>query len=216
MTAGARVRRGIAAATISVALLVLIARASATPLPYHGAQAALLRLSWTARPERIEVCRAVGEKELEEREEHMRQRVECDGRFATYALTVVADGRTLVSSVVRGAGLRHDRPLYLFRETSVTPGTHHIRVTFTRRERTDDDAAAFAGAERRTSEKGDTGIFAGRARREAEEHARRARAAIPKRLVLDTTLVFAPGRAALVSFDVSRRVLTVIEEAGRP
>ena len=64
----------------------------------------MLRLSWSARPERIEVCRALSDKELEEREEHMRQRVECDGRFATYALEVISNGRKVVEAVVRGAG----------------------------------------------------------------------------------------------------------------
>jgi len=190
--------------------LVLLARASAAPLPYHDAHTARIRLSWTARPERIEVCRVLSAEELAEREAHMRQRVECDGRSATYALRVEVDGRTLSESVVRGAGLRHDRPLYLLRDLDLPAGTHRLRVSFTRREKTDDDAAAFAKV---SAADADTGIFAGRAEREAEEHARRARAAIPARLVLDTAVTLAPGRVAIVTFDHDRRTLTLLAGA---
>jgi hypothetical protein len=50
-------------------------------------------------------------------------------------------------------------------------------------------------------------LFAGRAQREAAERSRRARAAVPPLLQLDTTLDVAPGRTAVVSFDaVSRRL----------
>ena len=71
----------------------------------------------------------------------MRQRVECDGRFATYTLRVESDGQVIGETVVHGAGLRHDRPLYLLREYDVAPGVHRVRVSFTRREKTDDGGA---------------------------------------------------------------------------
>lgn len=58
----------------------------------------------------------------------------------------------------------------------------------------------------------DTGIFAGRAQREAVEYARRARAAIPPRLLLDTTLVFGSGRAIVVTFTPERRMLQLLDE----
>lgn len=188
--------RWLVAGAVTAGALLLIARASAVTLPFHGGDSARLRLSWSARPERIEVCRTLSAEELARREEHMRQRVECDGRSATYTLGVEADGRRIEEAVVRGAGLRHDRPIYLLRDFELSPGTHRVRVTFTRRERTDDDAAAFAPA---VSAAVDTGIFAGRAEREAVEHARRARAAIPALLVLDTVLTFAPRRVVMVT-----------------
>src|SRR4029079_14524581 len=96
------------AALASAAVLVLIARASAAPVPYHDAGMAELRLSWSARPERIETCRTLSAKELEREEEHMRQRVECEGTFASYTLRVASDQRLVSESIVRGAGLRHD------------------------------------------------------------------------------------------------------------
>ena len=207
----ARVAR-LAFAGLGTALVLgLIARGSAAPVPFHEGKTARLRLSWSARPERIEVCRRVSAEELAQREAHMRQRVECDGRFATYALRVESDGRVIGEAVVRGAGLRNDRPLYLLREYDLSPGRHRVRVTFTRREATDGDAAAFApAASREVDTEVDTGIFAGRMRREAEEHARRARAAIPAALELDTMLVIVPRQVLVVTFAPERRSLLLL------
>lgn len=213
MSGARRLTRLAAAGVVSAAGLALMARASSAPLPYHGDGTARLRLSWSARPERIEVCRALSAEELAEREEHMRQRVECNGRFATYTLQVEADGRVLGTAVVRGAGLRHDRPLYLLRDFAIEPGEHRVRVTFARREHTDGDSAAVAAVGRVDA---DTGIFAGRAQREMVERARRVRAAIPARLVLDTTLAFVPNRVTIVTFDPDRRTLTARDETTRP
>jgi len=184
--------------------LALLAWSSSVSLPFHRRDSAQLRLSWSARPERIETCRTVSAEELQQREEHMRQRLDCEGVSATYALRVEVDDRMAGEAVVHGAGLRHDRPLYLLQEFDVAPGAHRVRVTFTRRERTDDDAAAFATV---APPDADTGLFAGRAQREATEHSRRARAAIPPRLALDTTLILEPRRVALVTFNPELRVL---------
>ena len=207
-------------ATVGVATalaLWLIARTSAAPVPFHDGAAARLRLSWSARPERIEVCRTLSAEELAARAEHMRQRVECDGRFATYALRVESDGQILGETIVHSAGLRHDRPLYLLREFDVAPGAHRVRVLFTRREKTDggghDDVDEFPTTPPTDT---DTGIFAGRAQREAVEHRRRARAAIPAHLELDTTLAFAPRTVMIVTFDPKRRTLVLLAGASAP
>lgn len=182
--------------------LYLLAVSSATTVAQPRSGRSLLRLSWAARPERIEVCRALSAAELAEREEHMRQRVECDGRFATYTLRVEADGRLVHESVARGAGLRHDRPLYVLREIDLAPGPHRLVVTFTRREKADNDAVAFARVARGAN---DTGLFAGRADREAVERGRRAKAAIPPRLALDTLLSLEPDQAIVLALDAERR-----------
>jgi hypothetical protein len=208
-----RVVRVVAVGLATALVLGLLARASAAPLSYHDSTAARLRLSWSARPERIEICRTLSAKELAGREEHMRQRVECDGRFATYVLRVESDGHVIGETVVRGAGLRHDRPLYLLREYDLAPGLHHMRVSFTRREKTDNDAAAFA---KTTSAEADTGIFAGRAQREEVEHARRARAAIPAHLELDSTFEFAPRQVLIVTFAPERRALVLLAGGSEP
>ena len=213
MIRAAHIGRWLVAGIATTAALLAIVRASASPVPFHDADSARLRLSLSARPERIEVCRTVSAEELAQREEHMRQRVECDGRSATYTLRVEADGRRIDETVIRGAGLRHDRPIYLLRDFDLAAGAHRVRVSLTRRENTDDDAAAFAPAE---SSGADTGIFAGRAQREAIERARRAGAAIPPRLLLDTSLTFAPRRVTIVTFDQERRALELLNEESRP
>ena len=203
--------RGIAATLATGLALVGLSRLSAAPVPYHSASATLLRLSWSARPERIEVCRALSREELEEREEHMRQRVECDGRFATYDLRVTIDGESMVESVVRGGGLRHDRSMYLLREVEIPSGKRHVQVTFTRKEVVIGNDASLAAAAPATT---DTGIFAGRATREVAERARRARAAVPARLVLDTTISLGDRRVLVITFDHVRRALVIVDGTG--
>jgi hypothetical protein len=207
MSARTIARWSVAIAAAAV-LLFVMARASAAPVALRNAERARLRLSWSARPERIEVCRTLSPEELAQREEHMRQRVECDGRFATYTLRIVLDERPLYETVVHGAGLRHDRPLYLLREIDIAPGPHRMKLSFVRREKTDGDAAAYAQI---GTSAADTGLFAGRAQREAVEHARRARAAIPPRLELDTTLVLAAGRVVVVTLDPERGSLLLVD-----
>ena len=208
MTAPLRPLQWASAAIASAVGLVLMARMSAAPLSYQPAGIARLRLSWNARPERIEVCRSASDEELEHEEEHMRQRVVCDGRFATYVLRVEVDGLLLSESVVRGAGLRHDRPVHLLRDFDLSSGVHRVRVSFTRRERTDTSATNAVSSSRQSA---DTGIFAGRAEREGDERRRRTRAAVPARLVFDTTLAFAPGHVVVVTFDQDRRALEALD-----
>ena len=202
-----RVIRFVIALVVSAIGLVAMARLSAAPVAAEDSGSARIRLSWSARPERIETCRVLSKEELEEREEHMRQRVECEGRFATYALEVMVDDRVVHRSIVRGGGLRNDRPIYLLREVGLAPGTHEVHVSFRRREQTDDDAAAFDKSERAEQ---DSGIFAGRAKREVEERARRARAAVPPKLELEATLGFAPGEVVVVTLDSERAKLAVL------
>lgn len=209
MIRAATIVRWLVAGVATAAALLAIARASAVPLAFHGSDSGRLRLSWSARPERIELCRTLSAEELAQRPEHMRQRVECDGRSATYTLRVEADGRRIDETVIRGAGLQHDRSIYLLRDFNLPTGVHRVRVSFTRRETTDDDAAAFAPA---VSSGADTGIFAGRAEREAIERARRAQAAIPSRLLLDTLLTLAPRRVTIITYNRERRALELVNE----
>lgn len=185
-------------------MLMLVAAASGPAWRYHGDAQARLRLSWGARPERIEVCRTLSEAELADRPEHMRQRVECEGTTASYALEIQVDGRVIDSRVLRGGGLRHDRPMYLLDDLVIVPGEHHLVVALTRRE---DEPVDQMAAHDTTQTVADTGIFAGRAERELEERDRRKRAAIPARLRLDTTLVFQEHEVKLVTFDAERQIL---------
>lgn len=136
-----------------------LAASSAAAVPWHGSAASELRLSWSARAERIESCRRLTDDELAARPAHMRQRVECEGRSATYVLRVTVDGRLLDSAVIVGGGLRQDRPIFLLRDYAVAPGEREVRVEFVRREadsardsaEVDDDAPARDDREARES-----------------------------------------------------------------
>jgi hypothetical protein len=213
MTARRLLGRGLTVVVASGLSVALLRWGTALPVEFRPPATARLRLSWSARPERIEVCRALSAEELAERPEHMRVRVECEGKFATYALRVAVDGRVAGDIVVKGGGFRQDRLLHVLQEYSVPAGPHRVRISFTRRERTDDATAAFAPS---PSPEADTGLYAGRAQREVAERVRRARAAIPRRLVLETSLVLAPGRVALITFNEERRVLELRTEALPP
>jgi hypothetical protein len=112
-------------------------------------------------------------EELAKLGEHMRQRLECEGQFATYALLVDVDGSRIHESIVRGAGLRNDRPIYLLEDFNVSAGHRRVHVSF----------------------------------------ARRARAAIPPRLELDTALTFSPGHVIVVTLDPELGALQVLAAA---
>lgn len=199
----ANLKRALVAVPTTAAGLALIAWMSAVPVPLASPEAAKLRLSWSARPERIERCRELTSEELAARGEHMRQRLECEGRFATYELGVMVDGHSVHESVVRGGGIRSDRPIFLLREIDVSPGEHQVRVTFNRREPgTDDDESHEARA--------DTGLSTARDERERVERARRVGAAIPRRLELDTTIDFETGHAVVVTLDPETRSLKLL------
>jgi hypothetical protein len=205
-----RIVRWTVASAGSALLLFLMTVASATPVALRRAEGSRLRLSWSARPERIEVCRTLSAEELAKLEEHMRQRVQCNGRFATYTLRVESDGKLLHESVVRGSGLRHDRPLYLLRDLDVPPGVHHVRVDLARREKPDTSKANEGPV---STTRVDTGLFAGRAQREVTERARRAAAAIPARLALDTVINVLENHVIVVSLDQDHRVFRLLDRA---
>lgn len=165
------------AVPVSVAFAAALAAMSGVPVRWYPPAATELRLSWSARPERLEVCRERSDAELAERPAHMRQRMECEGRSVTYALWVLVDEDTLEESVVRGSGLRQDRPVHLLRRHPVREGKHRVRVRLVRREeRTDAEA------------------------RDRREQVERAQEALPPRAELDTVLEFGRGAAVMVTY----------------
>lgn len=211
MTAGRLARLTLMVAG-TVVFLYLMTQLSSVPMAQGVSEGALLRLSWKAVPERIEVCRELSEEELAKLAEHMRQRVRCDGRFATYTLRVEVDERAVHEGIVRGAGLRNDRPMFLLHEIGMNPGEHRLRVVFQRREKSNGESALHTSV---SGARADTGLYPGRAEREVVERERRAQAAIPSYVELDTVLTFLPERALVVSFDAERRMFQVLSELPR-
>jgi len=196
---------------LAAALLVTIGItwASAVRMPSASA-AAVLRLAWTARPERIEDCRPQREEEMEKLPTHMRQAVVCTGTTATYRLEVRREGAVIADQIVRGGGLRHDRPLYVFRDISLPPGDAAIAVRFFRVDGvgkpTASDAAVPAGSPQDRHSMNDD-----RRRREDEERIRGQEEAIPAVLPLERRFHFMPREVILVTYDAERRELVALE-----
>lgn len=200
-------RPGVIAGGLGGAIAVAaIVAGSATPVRLASSDDARLRISWTARPERIETCRTLSDEELARQSEHMRQRMECEGGFATYALEVAVDGERAGESVVTGGGLRNDRPIHYLREFAVEPGEREVRLTLVRREA---GSARGEEDEHDDDDDDDRGISAERTVREREERRRRERTALPARVELDTTLTIGAGRVAVITFDPGRRRFVV-------
>jgi hypothetical protein len=143
---------------------------------------ALLRLSWSARPERVETCRTQTAEELAKLPAHMRQSVICEGGSAVYRLQVLRDGIMVLDELVHGGGLRHDRPLYIFREIPQHAGDAVITV---RLERVDPAPGAGGSA---SASSGPHSI-----------------SDLPRSLQFERRLHFGRDRVILVTYDPERR-----------
>jgi hypothetical protein len=198
-----------AGVAFGIVLAFALAWASNAPLTASRAPDALVRLSWGARPERIETCRARSDEELSKVSPQMRQRVVCEGTTARYQLEVLRDGAPIASDVVRGGGLRHDRELYVFREIPVPAGRSTFAVRFVRI----DSLPVARDLERGAGGAGDTtpgAISPERARREADELRRRREQAVPPTLMLDTTVTLGAREVLLVTYNSDDRRLRVV------
>ena len=178
--------RGMQAVAVGLTLVLAVGVAALSRAPWraHPDEAAMLRLSLTARPERIETCRRRTAEELAELPAHMRQELVCEGRTARYRLEIEVAGERLAEELLAGGGVRSDRPIHLLREHTIRPGTHRVAVRLTRVEAMDES-------------------------RDADEGERRRVETIPARLVLDTVLSVAPRGVAVVGYDPRERRLTV-------
>ncbi len=198
--------RRVLAAALALGVVGIVVAASHVQLAAFPETSAMVRVSWSARPERVETCRRLNDEEYAKLPAHMRRRVECEGTTARYELRVLRDSVLLAVDTVRGGGLRHDRELYVYREIAVPAGPAHIAVRFVR---LDSSRAADALLRADTSEAAarEAAGLRDRAAREDEERERRRAEAVPPRLTLDTALTLAPRTAVLVTYgDAARRL----------
>ena len=126
-----RLDRMLALAVTAMVMAAVVA-ASHAPLRPHPPQGALLRLAWSASPERVEDCRTRSAEELARLPPHMRQAVECEGVAASYRLTAAHGGRIVAERVVSAGGWRRDRRLYVFEEIPIPSGEALFEVRFER------------------------------------------------------------------------------------
>jgi hypothetical protein len=189
-----------AALAVTAVVMAALAWASVAPVPVHASPDAVLRVAWSARPERVERCRERSAEELAALPAHMRQPVACEGAAAEYRLTVTRNGLGFVDRVVRGGGLRHDRRLYVLEEIPMPPGDAAIEVRF---DRLGSEAASGPadGAER------DPAHQAG-----AVPHGE----TVPPQLALSERLSVREREVVLVTYSAERRSLVVVREGADP
>jgi hypothetical protein len=206
--------------TIAGATAFALVLLSHIDIPVHTGDEALLRVAWSARPERIETCRTLSDDELAGIPVHMRQRVVCEGATASYRLDVRRGDSTLASAVLRGGGLRRDRQIYVFREIALPSGRSELEVRLTRVEQQVAEGTAPAAAGEQPREP-DVGASSGapsqdqaRATREIDERRRRLEEAVPPALVLRESVMLTPGEVVLVTYDRITRQLRL--ERGEP
>lgn len=200
--------RWIRSAAVTVTVLaggLVTAWLSQAPWSLPEGGRAQLRLAWSGRPERIERCRTLTDAELEGVPAHMRQRVRCEGRTATYRLDVVVNGTRLLTDTLAGGGARRDRPIHLLRELPLPPGRHRVQLSVMRIDSVPGEADADTAA----------ALPGSRDAREREERARARREALPPVLAFDTTLALGAGAVALVTYDPDRKRLVLLDGGAR-
>jgi hypothetical protein len=194
-----------AAVALGVAATAVLVWGANARMTLHGSDRAMLRLAWSARPERIERCRQQSEEELARLPAHMRQPVVCEGASAQYRLTVRNEGRVVTEQILRGGGLRQDRRLYVFEELPLDPGDGWIEVRF---DRLDPDPPRVPVPERDHD---------GERRAEGRERDRppvlEAGETVPAHLVFDQRLRIRPREVILVTYSAERRALVGIRDA---
>lgn len=203
--------RMLLASVASVVALVALRSLSSIPLGGAPGDHALLRLSWSARPERVERCRRLSDEELAKRPVHMQLRWECEGHFARYLFTMRVDDELMAEDTLRGGGFRNDRPLHRFEEHRVAPGTHRLLVQIVRIDSSgasgiDDEDEDDAPTDSATAFRGE------RDAREKAERRRREDEALPQTLVLDTTVTITPRSVVLITYENEARRLVARSE----
>jgi hypothetical protein len=191
--------------------------ASSVPLTLNDTSAAVLRLAWAVRPERIETCRDLGPEELVNVPQHMRQARICEGTPAEYRLIVRDASGVRLDRTVRGGGLRQDRRLYVFEELSLATGASLIDVRF---ERVTHPASgndeSRDGDEDTHDEDGDGNEDDQGGEEADDDRDARQQGAVPPRLTLVTSVTARPRDVVLVTYDETRRALVAVQPSRPP
>jgi hypothetical protein len=159
---GRRVVRALTASGASILILAFIAFGASFPLPGAPPEEGLLRLDWRLRGEEAGGCLRPTEAELERLPPHMRNPDACAGGLPPYRLSVRVDGGLVLDRVVRGGGVRGDRPLTVYDEVPLALGLRRIRIDFEPADEMGPPAATVAGDGLRLSTEGTVEIEAGR------------------------------------------------------
>lgn len=183
-----------------LAATAAIVWASTVSVPVHRSEHALLRLAWSARPERIESCRQQSDEELAKLPAHMRQPVVCEGVPAEYRLSVRNGSRLVAEQTVRGGGLRQDRRLYVFEEVPLDTEEAAIEVRFDR-----------LGSD--PPFEGSTEEHRRRLAQENEAPLQPRGETVPSHLVLEQRFRVRPREVILITYSPERRALVAVRDS---
>lgn len=112
---------------VFLALMVTFIRFPLGSEPREG----MVRLSWRTVGQRVRICEKYTPAELERLPKHMRINNErCSQSLLPYRLQVRWDSELVVERIIRPAGWRGDRPLFVNEEFTAMPGEHRLKVTF--------------------------------------------------------------------------------------
>ena len=125
-----RALRRAAQVLTTAALTLAVVALSRIPWEAEPSDDALLRLAWRYRSPLVDQCRRLDEREQAQRPAHMRRAEECERRLRPYRLELELDGRDVLDDSVTARGARGDRPLSVFREMTLAPGPHRIKLEF--------------------------------------------------------------------------------------
>jgi hypothetical protein len=196
----------------AAAAAAALAWASSVPMTTHDSADAVLRLAWSARPERIERCRRQPDEALAKVPRHMRQELVCEGASAQYRLVVRREGTVIADRVVHGGGLRQDRRLYVFQEFPLAPGEARVHVRFERVEPDGREGRSASRDHARERDEEDGPGDEGQSRRGDEEENRRRAGVVPRELSLTTRVRVGPREVVLVTYDENRQELIVLQQ----
>jgi hypothetical protein len=177
-----RALRRAAAVCVALAVTLVIAGLSRVPFSAADGDHALLRLSWRIPGQHIEECRRLAADEIARQPVHMRREEICARHFLSYRLRVRLDDRTVIDEIVRPAGTREDRPLFVHRQLPLQPGAYRLEVEW---ESVDPPSPTSAG--------------------DAANSGASAPATVPHRLEFEARLRLDAGDVALVTYDVDRQ-----------
>jgi hypothetical protein len=144
--------RRVVAVGLALGLAAVVGFLARAPLQGLNADRAALRFTWRLRGEEVVECRRPTEADLADLPVHMRNPDACVGDIPPFVLEVSVGGETRITRVVRPAGARGDRPLYVFEELWLEPGRYEIVVNFRREGTPDAERQGAQGQESTTRE----------------------------------------------------------------
>jgi len=168
-----------------------LAALSGVPWAAEPSSAAVIRLAWRARGERVQRCRRRSADELARLPVHMRQEEVCERGIIPYRLRVTINDSLTVNELVRAGGAESDRPLFVFDELPLPPGTYRLSISFDREEDPDHKKAGSADEE---SDRRETDVL-----RQTPPH-----------LTLDSVVTLQPRTIVLVTYDDEGRALRLL------